>query len=134
VLVVEDDHAVCMVTRRVLESAGYHVLVAHDGVAALVVAERIRGPLHLLVSDVTMPGKGGLELGTELRQRQPGLPVLYLSGYTEHLGLADRPLEPGTEFLGKPFTASALLGRVRRLLDRSAAERGSGAGTSAPST
>jgi two-component system, cell cycle sensor histidine kinase and response regulator CckA len=119
VLVVEDDHAVCMVTRRVLEGAGYHVLAAHDGLEALGVAERVRSPLDLLVSDITMPGKGGLELGAELRQRQPGLPVLYLSGYTEHLGFAEKALDESTDFLGKPFTASSLLGRVRRLLDRS---------------
>jgi DNA-binding response OmpR family regulator len=56
--------------------------------------------------------------------------VLYLSGYTEQDALVDR-LEPDTEFLGKPFTASALLGRVRRLLDRSAPERGRAAGSDA---
>jgi PAS domain S-box-containing protein len=132
VLVVEDDHAVCMVTRRVLEGAGYHVLAAHDGVEALTVAERMRSPLDLLVSDITMPGKGGLELGAELRRRQPTLPVLYLSGYTEHLGLTDRALDESTDFLGKPFTASALLGRVRRLLDRSPPERDIDAGDTAP--
>ena len=130
VLVVEDDHAVCMVTRRVLEGAGYHVLFAHNGVEALGVAGRVRSPLDLLVSDITMPGKGGLELSADLRQRYPGLPVLYLSGYTEHLGFAERPLDPNTEFLGKPFTASALLGRVRRLLDRSLSELGLSAASS----
>ena len=132
VLVVEDDHAVCMVTRRVLEGAGYHVLAAHNGVEALAVVDRIKSPLHLLVSDITMPGKGGLELGAELRQRQPGLPVLFLSGYTEHLGFADRAPDDSTDFLGKPFTASILLGRVRRLLDRSAIERDLQAGAAAP--
>lgn len=132
VLVVEDDHAVCMVTRRVLEGAGYHVLAAHDGVEALAVLDRVESPLQLLVTDITMPGKGGLELGAELRQRQPGLPVLYLSGYTEHLGFADRALDESSDFLGKPFTASTLLGRVRRLLDRSAAGHDLEADAAAP--
>jgi CheY-like chemotaxis protein len=124
VLVVEDDHAVCVVTRRVLESAGYRVFAAHNAVEALDVADRVRSALDLLVTDITMPGKSGFELGAELRQRQPGLRVLYLSGHGEDMG--PRPSLPGSELLGKPFTASVLLARVRLLLDEPAAtlERG----------
>jgi DNA-binding response OmpR family regulator len=100
----------------VLERAGYRVLTAQNGLEALTVAERIDGPLDLVVSDMTMPGMGGIELGKELRRRRPGLRVLYLSGYTENLAALDGPGE-GSDFLGKPFTASALLAHVRRLLD-----------------
>ncbi len=117
VLVVEDDLAVNMVTRRVLERAGYSVFAAQNGIEALRVAERVRYGLHVLVSDVRMPGMGGLELGGELRRRYPELRILFLSGYTENLATVKAPLEPGSDFLGKPFTASALLERVRRLLD-----------------
>jgi nitrogen-specific signal transduction histidine kinase/ActR/RegA family two-component response regulator len=119
VLVVEDDPAVCVVTRRVLERAGYRVLTAENGLEALKVAERLDGPLDIVVSDMTMPGMGGIELGQELRRRRPGLRVLYLSGYTENQANFAGSEQPGNDFLGKPFTASALLTHVRRLLDRS---------------
>jgi signal transduction histidine kinase len=117
VLLVEDDQAVCMVTRRVLERAGYHVLAAQNGVEALEIVERLGNALDVVVSDVTMPGMGGLELGVELRRRQPAARMLYLSGYTENLAAFQTPLDPRSDFLSKPFTASALLGHVRRLLD-----------------
>jgi signal transduction histidine kinase/ActR/RegA family two-component response regulator len=117
ILVVEDDAAVCVVTRRVLERAGYRVLTAQNGLEALKLADRLDGPLDLVVSDVTMPGMGGIELGMELRRRRPELRVLYLSGYTENLAALEGPGDPGSDYLGKPFTASALLGHVRRLLD-----------------
>lgn len=120
-LVVEDDPAVCMVTRRILERAGYHVSSAQNGRDALAVAERIGYDIDALVSDVTMPSMGGIELGAELRRRKPTLRVLYLSGYTENLAAMAVPLESGSDFLGKPFTASTLLVRVRRLLDERAA-------------
>jgi PAS domain S-box-containing protein len=117
ILVVEDDAAVRLVTRRVLERAGYEVLVASDGLDALRVVEQFGGDLGAVVSDVTMPGMGGIELGQELRRRRPGIRMLYLSGYVENLLAVRGPNESGTDFLEKPFTASALLGRVRRLLD-----------------
>jgi two-component system, cell cycle sensor histidine kinase and response regulator CckA len=117
VLVVEDDPAVCAVTRRVLERAGYRVLTAQNGLEALMVAERVEGLLDIVVSDVTMPGMGGIELSRELRRLRPDLRVLYLSGYTENLAVLEGPQDAGSDFLGKPFTASALLGHVRRLLD-----------------
>ena len=117
VLLVEDDLAVNMVTRRVLERANYHVLAAQNGIEALRVAERVGYRLDLVVSDLRMPGMGGLELGAELRRRHPGTRVLFLSGYTENLASCKAPLEPGSDFLAKPFTASALLERVRRLLE-----------------
>jgi PAS domain S-box-containing protein len=129
VLVVEDDPAVCAVTRRVLERAGYRVVAAQNGLEALKVAESLDEQVDIVVSDVTMPGMGGIELSRELRARRPELRVLYLSGYTENLAVVEGPQDPGSDFLGKPFTASALLGRVRRLLDSRvtrppAAERG----------
>lgn len=118
ILVVEDDAAVRMVTRRVLERAGYQVLVAADGVEALGVVEHLEGELGAVVTDVTMPGMGGFELGAELRRRRPRTRLLYLSGYVENLAAIRGPIEPCSDFLGKPFTASSLLGRLRRLLDQ----------------
>ncbi len=117
ILVVEDDAAVRMVTRRVLERAGYDVRVAQDGAEALVLLDRLDTELGIMVSDVTMPGMSGIELGVELRRRRPGTRILFLSGYVENLAAIRGPFESGTDFLAKPFTASDLLGRVRRLLD-----------------
>jgi two-component system cell cycle sensor histidine kinase/response regulator CckA len=118
ILVVEDDASVRTVTRRVLERAGYQVVVAADGVEALRVVERLDGEIGAVVTDVTMPGMGGFELGAELRRRRPRTRMLYLSGYVENLAAIRGPIEPCSDFLGKPFTASSLLGRLRRLLDQ----------------
>jgi two-component system cell cycle sensor histidine kinase/response regulator CckA len=118
ILVVEDDASVRTVTRRVLERAGYQVVVASDGVEALRVVEHLDGEIGAVVTDVTMPGMGGFELGAELRRRRPRTRLLYLSGYVENLAAIRGPIEPCSDFLGKPFTASALLGRLRRLLDQ----------------
>jgi two-component system cell cycle sensor histidine kinase/response regulator CckA len=117
VLVVEDDLAVGTVARRVLERAGYQVLAAQSGLEALELAERVDYEFDAVVSDVTMPGMGGIELGAALRRRNPSLRVLFLSGYAENLPASKPPNEPGSDFLGKPFTASTLLARVRRLID-----------------
>ncbi len=117
ILVVEDDVAVCMVTRRILERAGYRVLVATNGVEALEVADRLGASIDLVVSDVTMPGMGGIELGVELRRQRPTTRLLYLSGYPRVATVKPGSVELGAEFLGKPFTSSALLESVRRALD-----------------
>jgi two-component system, cell cycle sensor histidine kinase and response regulator CckA len=116
-LLVEDELAVCNVTRRILERAGYRVLIAENGAAALDVVSRFDSELGLVVTDISMPGMGGQELGAELRQRWPRLKVLYLSGYSPESLASGGSTE--AEFLGKPFTSKALLDKVRRVLDRS---------------
>ena len=115
ILVVEDDDTVRMVTRRILERGGYHVLCARDGRQALEEIERAPNRLDLIVTDVTMPRMGGAELGVELRRRRPGTRILYLSGYTANVTFAQ--IGEHVEFLSKPFTQSALLERVRHMLD-----------------
>jgi CheY-like chemotaxis protein len=116
-LLVEDELAVCNVTRRILERAGYRVLIAENGAAALDVVARFDSEIALVVTDISMPGMGGQELGAELRQRWPGLRVLYLSGYSPQSlnggAGGDKP-----DFLGKPFTSKALLDKVRSVLER----------------
>ena len=115
ILVVEDDDTVRMVTRRILERGGYHVLCARDGRQALEEIERTPIRLDLIVTDVTMPRMGGAELGVELRRRRPGTRILYLSGYTANVTFAQ--IGENVDFLSKPFTQSALLERVRHMLD-----------------
>jgi CheY-like chemotaxis protein len=105
--------------RDALRTYGYTVLDAADGAEALRVAERHTGPIHLLLTDLIMPGLGGTRLAEALTASRPGLKVLYLSGYTAD-ALARRGALVGAEihFLQKPFTPSALARKVREVLDQ----------------
>lgn len=117
VLVVEDQEPVLRLTRRVLEMQGYAVLAATDGPEALEVAQHHAGTIHILVTDVVMPGMSGREVGRRLAVARPGMRVLYLSGYADDSIVRHGVLEPGLAFLQKPFTPEALSRRVRELLD-----------------
>ncbi len=117
ILLVEDDPQVRDITVRSLRSGGYRVLVARDEREALAVAGSEARRLDLLVTDVVMPGGYGPAVAESLRRLQPALRVLYVSGYTQD-AIAERGvLADGIEFLNKPFTPSALLSRVRTVLD-----------------
>jgi PAS domain S-box-containing protein len=120
VLAVEDDPLVREITARALRSGGYRVLVAGSGAEALEAADRLQGRLHLLVTDVVMPGLDGRALADELRRRTPGVRVLYVSGYTQDVISHHGVLDTGVELLPKPFTSGALLAKVRAVLDASA--------------
>jgi PAS domain S-box-containing protein len=116
VLLVEDDPRIRRIVARALRGGGYRVDVAADGVEALDGVMQRGAPPDLVVTDVVMPGMDGRTLGAELRRRHPGLRVLYVSGYAGD-ALAERGvLDSGIQFLQKPFTADALLERVRALL------------------
>ncbi len=117
VLVVEDDPHVREVTVRSLRAGGYVVLAASDGAEALDLGAREQGPLHLLVTDVVMPGLNGRVVADALRHHHPEMRVLYVSGHAEEAIVKHGVLEHGIEFLPKPFTASLLLARVRAVLD-----------------
>jgi nitrogen-specific signal transduction histidine kinase/CheY-like chemotaxis protein len=116
VMAVEDDPLVRALTVRVLRGAGYRVLVAGRATEALALA-RGGEPFDAVVTDVVMPGLDGRVLAEELRQIRPGVPVLYVSGYTGDAIAQRGVLKPGIELLPKPFTPAELLGRVRTLLD-----------------
>jgi len=118
VLLVEDERAVRSFTRLVLQRNGYQVLEAADGEEALSVARRHAGEIHLLVTDMVMPGMGGRQVAEALETQHPTIRVLYVSGYTENT-LAQRGAL-GTElpFLQKPFTMEVLLRKVRHVLDQ----------------
>ena len=117
VLVVEDEQGVRSLVKRILTSHGYRVLEARHGTDAILVRQRHDGPVHLLVTDMVMPGMGGVELAERLQATSPGLKAVYMSGYIagtlDHQELA----APRSSFLAKPFTAEQLLGRVRSALD-----------------
>lgn len=111
VLVAEDEDAVRTITGRILERAGYRVLLAKNGVDALRVLDAHQGDVDLLLSDVAMPEMGGPELARQVAVRRPELPVLLMSGYAEGRLNAN---DSATYFLPKPFTVESLLAAVRR--------------------
>jgi nitrogen-specific signal transduction histidine kinase len=116
VLVVEDEEAVRRMAARTLSARGYRVLEATDAAQALA-QEPEWGPIHLLVTDVVMPGLGGRELAAALMLRRPGLRLLYISGYTDDEITRRGLLDAGAPFLEKPFEAEGLARRVREVLD-----------------
>ena len=120
VLVAEDEAAVRAVTRQVLARQGYVVLEAPHGGAALDIAAQHRGPIHLLVTDVVMPGLSGRQLADQLARLRPDTKVLYVSGYTDDAVVRHGVLEAGIAYLQKPFTTDSLARKVREVLDRPA--------------
>ena len=110
VLIAEDDDALRSMARLVLQLAGYQVLVAEDGDAALALLDG--DPIDLLVTDVRMPGAGGPHLAQKLREHWPQLKVLYMSGYST----VDVPQDELSIFLEKPFAAEVLVREAARLL------------------
>ncbi len=117
ILVVEDEPAVRTLACRILRRYGYDVHGAADPAEAIRVCAGIPGPVHLLLTDVVMPGASGVQLAEELALHRPALKRLYMSGYTDNAIVHHGVLERGTALLEKPFTALALAQRVRQVLD-----------------
>jgi signal transduction histidine kinase/DNA-binding response OmpR family regulator len=117
-LLAEDEEAVRTLAGCVLRMSGYTVLEAADGAEALRVAGRHAGPIHLLVTDVVMPGMGGRALADRLTAARPETRVLYLSGYTADEVVRHGVREAEVAFLQKPFKVDALILKVREALDR----------------
>jgi two-component system, cell cycle sensor histidine kinase and response regulator CckA len=117
VLLVEDEESVRGLVRDTLQSRGYTVLEAEDGESGLALAERFTDRIHLLISDVVMPGISGKQLAEQLKKARPQTKVLFLSGYTEDAIAQEGGLEPGAAFLQKPFTLQNLARKVREVLE-----------------
>ena len=116
VLAVEDEELVRKVVSKFLDKFGYTVLVAANGEEALRICREHKGPIHLLLTDVVMPGLSGKELATQLRELRPELKVLFMSGYTDNAIVKHGILEDGIAFVQKPFTHQALVWKVREVL------------------
>jgi PAS domain S-box-containing protein len=117
VLLVEDEDNIREPAVEVLEGRGYQVLAARDAAEALALAEGHQGPIHILVTDVVMPGMSGNQLAQQLVGRRPETRVLYISGYPEDSIAHHGVLHPEQHFLQKPFAPGQFLERVREVLD-----------------
>jgi PAS domain S-box-containing protein len=117
VLVVEDEAAVLWLARRLLRASGYTVLAAADAAAAEAAADAHPGPIHLLLTDIVMPGRNGPDLARRLTADRPGMRVLFMSGYTDDAVVRNGLLHDQVDYLEKPFTPDQLLARVRAALD-----------------
>jgi PAS domain S-box-containing protein len=124
ILLVEDESQILMLAQLILQQQGYRVLAASLPQEAIRLAEAHPGPIHLLITDVIMPGMNGRELRDRIAALKPGLRCLFISGYTADVLAAGGGNTPGVDFQQKPFTPPELTERVRRVLDGPAPPRG----------
>ena len=117
-MLTEDERDVREVAREFLESGGYAVIEARDGIEALRLVEKHEGAIDLLITDMVMPRMTGQELAARLKEQRPELRMLYMSGYSERAAADSLRAEPGVRLLAKPFSRSALLRTVRELLKK----------------
>jgi two-component system, cell cycle sensor histidine kinase and response regulator CckA len=117
VLIVEDERSILILGSRILKELGYLVLVAKSPDEALRLAEAHAGPIHLLITDVVMPGMNGRVLAERLASLKPGLRCLFMSGYTANVIAHRGVLDEGVRFIQKPFSTNGLATKVRQSLD-----------------
>ena len=132
ILLVEDEPSVRTLVRDELRKLGYRVIEAKNGVEACLLATQQAGSLQLLLTDVVMPGMGGRELAQHLSVIKPDLRTLFISGYTDDVGIMAGQEEGTSSFLQKPFTPEVLARAVRNLLDASTPSARTGASPSTP--
>jgi two-component system, cell cycle sensor histidine kinase and response regulator CckA len=116
VLIVEDETSVRELALRILRHLGYNVLSASNGGEALILTEKHRETIDLLMTDVVMPGMNGRELAERLLRIQPGMKVLFTSGYTENVIVHHGIVEDNLNFIGKPYSMQALALKIREVL------------------
>lgn len=117
ILLVEDEVVVRRLALRVLSRLGYEVLHAKDGASAILLVERHTGPIHLLLTDVVMPGMSGPDLVEQIVRLRPGISVLYTSGYSENAISNHGILNAGISFLPKPYVPHTLATKIRQVLE-----------------
>ncbi len=117
ILLVEDEANLRYLARQFLEKQGYRVIDAADGAVAMQIAVAHEAVIHLLLTDVIMPGMNGRELAQRISEIRPNVKVLYMSGYTENVIRRNGTLDAGVRLLQKPFTLRDLKSKVREVLD-----------------
>jgi two-component system, cell cycle sensor histidine kinase and response regulator CckA len=117
ILLVEDDSSVRILLRDSLRKLGYRVIEAKHGIEACLMASQELANLHLLLTDMVMPGMGGRELAQHLMTMKPDLRVLFMSGFTDDVGILAGHEQGTSGFLQKPFTPEVLARTVRKILD-----------------
>jgi PAS domain S-box-containing protein len=117
ILLVEDDDSVRRLVNRVLRGRGYVVLEARSGDHAFAVAQSHTGPIHLVITDLVMPGMSGRDLAAGMAKVRPRARILFMSGYSDEAVMRLGIQQPGSAFLHKPFTVASLTEKVRELLD-----------------
>ncbi|MCX5722466.1 MAG: ATP-binding protein [Nitrospirae bacterium] len=117
ILLVEDNEMVRQISREALQENGYQVLEASGGPAAMKLCQAYEKRIHLLLTDVVMPGMSGWELAHSIQPMRVDIKVLYISGYTDLVENHQSVLEPGVAFLQKPFTPNELTHKIREVLD-----------------
>jgi CheY-like chemotaxis protein len=118
ILLVEDEPSILSLSQRILERLGYRVLVARTPGEALRLAREHDGEIHLLLTDVVMPEMNGRDLARNLLRQFPNLKRLFMSGYTANVIAHHGVLDPGVDFIQKPFSVQALADKVREALSR----------------
>ncbi len=117
ILLVEDNRSLFDLTKRLLESGGFAVIGATSGAEALRLIERQEQPIHLLLTDVVMPGMSGPQIAEDATRARPALKVVYMSGYTDDEVVRHGVLDSSIAFINKPFTRDSLLLKIREVLD-----------------
>jgi CheY-like chemotaxis protein len=118
ILLVEDENSVRAFTQMALQRFGYRVIEAGTAEGALTILDDVNLTIHLLLTDIVLPGIDGHELAVRAARHRPHLSVLFMSGYTTRLSTVEGFLGAGMELLEKPFSAHALLTKTRQLLDQ----------------
>ncbi len=118
ILLAEDDENVRFVLTKIFERKGYRVIAVANGDEAIHRYEEMKDDIHILVSDVMMPAKNGMQAYNAIREIRPNLKILFLSGYSDEEVLNSKILAEGLSYLQKPVTQEVLLKKVREILDR----------------
>jgi PAS domain S-box-containing protein len=116
ILLVEDEEHILALGKAVLEHHGYEVLTARNPVEALEASKSHAGRIHLLITDVVMPGMNGKELNEQLSALKPGFKCIFMSGYTANIIARHGVMEEGVHFLQKPFSVKAMAEKVQEVL------------------
>ena len=117
ILLVEDNQSLFNLAKRLLESGGFTVVGATSGAEAVRILERHETPIHLLLTDVVMPGMSGPQIAQDAARALPAIKVLYMSGYTDDDVVRHGVLDSSIAFINKPFTRDSLLLKIREVLD-----------------